>query len=83
MKTTLRPEFNNNGHISEFSKTGASVLQTSPVDKYNLKEIMNNKYFISHQKKEAVKKMQEKLNELGPATYHHHFHNAVIGSSEP
>lgn len=27
--------------------------------------------------------MQEKLNELGPATYHHHFHNAVIGSSEP
>ena len=48
MKTTLRPEFNNNGHISEFSKTGASVLQTSPVDKYNLKEIMNNKYFISH-----------------------------------
>ena len=48
MKTTLRPEFNNNGHISEFSKTGGSVLQTSPVDKYNLKEIMNNKYFISH-----------------------------------
>ena len=50
LKSTLRPQFDNNGHISEFSKTGASALQTSPtsLDKYNLKEIMNNKYFVSH-----------------------------------
>ena len=44
---------------------------------------MNNKYFVSHQKKKAGLKMVEELNELGPATYHHHFHNAIIGSSEP
>jgi hypothetical protein len=31
----------------------------------------------------ASEKMKQSLNDLGPAIYHHHFHNAVVGNNEP
>jgi hypothetical protein len=69
--------------MSDFTRTGQSGL-TSPKDKrFDLAEILQNKYFLEHQKKLAEAKMKKGLNELGPAIYHHHFHNAIVGSSEP
>jgi hypothetical protein len=28
-------------------------------------------------------KLKKGLNDMGPAIYHHHFHNAIVGNDEP
>ena len=61
-------------------KPSPSIEKMSPLEK-QVTEIVNDKH-SPKALKSASKALLDGLHDLGPAWYHHHYHNAIIGNKD-